>query len=125
MDMKSRKAKNYLGLYLRVLGYKESNGDWAAHCLETDLVGYGKSFNKALHNLVELTEMQIGFAQFKKQSALLDRPAPTEIIETYNSLMRQSLQSFAKRGLFDRKRKITSIPMPSDLSGTDYNFVSA
>lgn len=123
--MKVKKLKNGLELYLRVLGYRESDNIWAAHCLETDLVGYGKSFDKALDNLMELTEMQIGFAQFKNQPTLLDSPAPLEIIETYNNLMRKMLQSFTKKCKSDDKRKITSIPMPIKMSDSDFSFVSA
>jgi hypothetical protein len=123
--MKSKKSKENLNLYLRVLGYKESTRVWAAHCLETDLVGYGSSFEKALDNLVELTEMQISFAQFKKQPSLLDRPAPTDIIETYNSLMRSNLQSLSDPKKKDPKRRITSIPLPSDFTDSGFNVVSA
>ena len=42
-------------LSLRVLGYHK-DGKWAAHCLETDLVGYGKTFKAALAELEELTQ---------------------------------------------------------------------
>lgn len=123
MNMKSKKTKEVSALYLRVLGYKETDGVWAAHCLETDLVGYGKTFNKALDNLIELTGMQIDFAKFKNQPSLLDRPAPTEIVETYNLLMRSNLQSITNPKKIDRSRKITSIPLPGDLSGSEFTVV--
>ena len=119
------KANKTSQLYLRVLGYQESDGSWAAHCLETDLVGYGKNFNKALENLIELTEMQIGFAHYKKQPSLLDRQAPIGIIETYNSLMRQRLQSLTKSSKSKPSHTITSFPLPIDLPKSGYNFVSA
>lgn len=114
-NMKS-KRKEEETLYLRVLGYRESDGWWAAHCLETDLVGYGKSFHSALKNLRELTEIQVEFALFKNQPALLDKPAPIEIIEGYNLSLRSNLQQFTRHKLLDRKRRITSIPWPQNLS---------
>lgn len=123
--MKSKKEKEVVGFYLRVLGYQEDDSAWAAHCLETDLVGYGKSFNKALDNLKELTIMQISFAFYKKQPSLLDRPAPPWVIETYNTLARSKLQTFTKFGKSDRKVKVTCIPMPTKLPKMDFNLVPA
>lgn len=67
---------------LRVLGYME-HGQWAARCLETDLVGRGESFDQAFDELKELTEMQVSFALQMKQPALLDHPAPPYIWQTY------------------------------------------
>jgi hypothetical protein len=107
-------------LYLRVLGYLRQDGSWAAHCLETDLVGYGKSFQAALDNLQELTEMQISFAIYKNQPALLDCPAPPDIIEMYNYLVRSSIQWFTRPEKKDRKRRITSIPWPNNLTESDF-----
>ena len=54
-------------LFLRVLGREIENGKWSAHCLETDIVGYGPTFDAALKELSELTEMQISFALYKNQ----------------------------------------------------------
>lgn len=112
-------------LTLRVLGYRQEDGKWAAHCLETDLVGYGRSFEKALANLEELTEMQIGFALFKDQPSLLERPAPLSIIETYNVLHSQHLQHYTKKKKFvDRDHKVASIPLPPSPTKTDFSIVS-
>lgn len=115
--------KKELELYLRVLGYTKKDGIWAAHCLETDLVGYGKSFRRALNELIELTEMQLNFALFKNQRALLDRPAPADIIEIYNRLMRSNLQlATTKPSKVDPKRRITSIPLPPKPLKSDFGF---
>jgi len=115
-DMKHQEAT----LYLRVLGYGKPDNTWAAHCLETDLVGYGRTFQAALANLIELTEMQISFAIYKNQPALLDRPAPAQILETYNSLLRASLERFTQPSLRDRKHYITSIPWPESPTGVAF-----
>ena len=106
--------------YLRVLGYQVEDGSWAAHCLETDLVGYGPTIQDALENLQELTEMQVSFALYKNQPALLDRPAPTSIIEIYNTLMRNSLYGFMHPETLDHTRYITSIPWPRELPNSDF-----
>lgn len=112
-------------LSLRVFGHKVKSGKWAAHCLETDLVGYGKTLKAALNELTELTEMQVSFAFHKNQPALLDRPAPIEIIEAYTSLLRSVLQNFTTTSKADKKRAVTSIPWPSHLKKADGCFVQA
>lgn len=117
--MESENSKE-VNLYLRVLGYEKPGGSWAAHCLETDLVGYGDSFNAALENLQELTEMQIGFALFKNQPSLLDKPAPPEIFEIYSHQLRSKLGRFFWHDKVDSRREITSIPWPMNLPETDF-----
>jgi len=107
-------------LYLRVLGYQEPDMSWVAHCLETDLVGYGPTFQAALDNLKELTEMQVSFAYYKNQPALLDRPAPSEIFEMYQLLLRENLHDFTLRDKIDRNRQITSIPWPHNLPDSGF-----
>ena len=120
------KTKDIYMMNFRVLGYQEDDKQWAAHCLETDLVGYGRTFKKALANLGELTEMQISFALFKNQPALLDNPAPPGIIEIYNTLWR----TYLIRYMTNRKPPPTShivanLPLPAHPSPTDFSFVSA
>ena len=83
----------FASMTLRVLGHRERK-DWAAHCLETDLVGHGRTFEAALENLMELTEMQVSFARFKNQPALLDHPAPPGIWEMYTRLAQEHLRNF-------------------------------
>ncbi|MEE8418466.1 MAG: hypothetical protein V3S06_07370 [candidate division Zixibacteria bacterium] len=117
--MESSERKE-IPLYLRVLGYRKSSNSWAAHCLETDLVGYGDSFEAARDNLVELTSMQISFAKFKNQPALLSRPAPPGILEIYNSRLQSMLEGFLGEDAVDSRREITSIPWPVNLSDTDF-----
>ncbi len=113
-------------LNLRVLGYKEKDGEWAAHCLETDLVGYGKTFEDALANLKELTEMQITFAFYKNQPSLLDCPAPANIFELYNTLLRTYLQRYTeKKKLLDKTYRVANIPLPRHPSRAEFSLVSA
>lgn len=110
-------------LNLRVLGYSTEDGLWAAHCLETDLVGYGKTFNKALSDLMELTEMQVSFALQTKQPSLLDHPADSRILEIYINLFRSILQSHPKRRPSTDEYKVRNIPLPSKPNLTKNNFV--
>lgn len=124
MPKKSLK-ENALMLTLRVLGYKQPDGEWAAHCLETDLVGYGKTFDKAIKHLEELTEMQISFALFKDQPSLLDCPASPEIFETFGVLQRQSLCYYTKKRVVDRKRRLGSIQLPPQPDRSSFSFVPA
>ncbi|MFH1893156.1 MAG: hypothetical protein ABIK83_10810 [Candidatus Zixiibacteriota bacterium] len=101
-------------LSFRALGYISANGLWAAHCLETDLVGYGRSFKKALENLIELTEMQISFAFQTEQMSLLDHPAPPRIFDLYNTMFRAILLSAPKRKRVKEDYKIRSFPFPAN-----------
>ena len=99
-------------MILRVLGYKEGNG-WAAHCLETDLVGFGKTFDSALRDLMELTEMQVSFAAHMKQPNLLDHPAPPEIFEIYARLARERLTTLRPPTTKPKDRALGAIELPT------------
>ncbi len=109
-------------LCLRVLGKKVDKDTWSAHCLETDLVGYGKSFNEAMKTLIELTEMQVSFAMYKNQPALLDRPAPPEVSETYNSLLRKALIDIPRqKKRLDRHHRLGHIPIPNNFPSASFS----
>src|SRR5437773_5375066 len=70
---------------LRVLGYRDRDG-WVAHCLETDLVGQGRSYAAARRHLVELTKLQLSFATQMKDPRLFFRPAPQPVLARYERL---------------------------------------
>jgi hypothetical protein len=95
---------------LRVLGYREENG-WAAHCLETDLVGRGRDFNEAMVELQELTEMQVNFAVQTNRLSLLDHPAPPEIWQAYTMLAQERLRNFQKPDPA-ATRDVGALPLP-------------
>ncbi len=117
--------RNLFIMNLRVLGYQE-NDHWAAHCLETDLVGYGKTFKRALADLFDLTEMQISFALFKNQPSLLDCPAPAHIIETYLWLCRSFLQQYTtKEKSLEKNYQIASLPLPEKPKRVEFSLASA
>lgn len=109
----------------RVLGYQESDDHWVAHCLETDIVGYGKSFKKAVDDLVELTTLQISFAIQKKEMALLDRPASASIHEQYNLIFSKQIQSLPKKKSVDPKRRVTSIPIATPTQPGRFTIATA
>jgi len=83
-------------LTLRVLGYLD-DGEWAAHCLETDLIGWGETFKEAVEALNELTEMQVSFAIQRNQPSLLDHPAPPEIWQLYERTTSERLRVLGQR----------------------------
>jgi len=119
--------KKSYSISLRILGYKSDDGQWTAHCLETDLVGYGATFNKAIEALIELTDMQISFALYKKQPSLLYHPAPLHIIEQYHSTMQSTLQNYTytKKCKTNKNFKIASMPLPNKNTGANASFVQA
>lgn len=107
-------------LSFRVLGYVRPDGTYAAHCLETDLVGYGDSPETALDNLVELTDMQISFAKYKNKPSLLYKTAPPHIFEIYNNRLQSKLGGFHWGGTIDTDEQITNIPWPMNLPDADF-----
>lgn len=112
-------------LFLRVLGREIEDRKWAAHCLETDIVGYGKTFSAALDQLFELTEMQISFAIFMNQRSLLDNPAAPEIFEAYNAEHRVEITQFNVPGPKTRKRVVTSMPFPTPSAKSVFSLAQA
>lgn len=114
-----------IGLCLRVLGYKIDDEPWAAHCLETDIVGHGVTFEAAVKDLMELTEVQVSFAIYKNQPALLNRPAPLWVIETYNNLFQASLQQFFANQKPDASRRVASIPLHYNQSNSNFAIAQA
>lgn len=111
-------------LTLKVVGYQEDDGVWAAHCLEMDLVGYGKSFKKASENLKELIEMQIDFAIFMEQPTLIYHPAPPRIFQLYELLLANYLQHFtSKKRKSDKNHRIANFPLPSISRKEEPSFV--
>jgi hypothetical protein len=121
MPVSTKKARD-TKLFLRVLGREIERGRWSAHCLETDIVGYGRTFDAALCELLELTEMQISFAIFKKQPALLDRPAPAEVFELYNAVHREQMTELDTTKRKRRNRVVTSVPLPQPSSRSGFSI---
>jgi hypothetical protein len=99
-----------ISMTLRVLGYLEDEA-WVAHCLETDLVGRGKTFSTALKDLHELTEMQVSFAVFKDQRSLLDHPAPPEIWQMYERVTQEHLRTLQKSRT-SSTNAVAGLPLP-------------
>ena len=132
--MKKEKAKNAKiekfmkgldSLTLRILGYQEKDGDWAAHCLEMDLIGYGNSFEVACEKLIELIDDQLGFAIFKEQATLIYHPAPARLFQLYEMLVQSRLQHFASKNReLNKEHRIANYTLPSDPTKFEPTFVS-
>ena len=131
MNEKNRKKSKIENIFqgldvltLKVVGYLEDDGDWAAHCLEMDLVGYGKTFKKASVNLKELIEMQIDFAIFMEQPTLIYHPAPPRIFQLYELMLESYLQHFtSKKQKLDKDLRIANFPLPSISRKAEPSFV--
>jgi hypothetical protein len=109
---RTKKKVEALALRVRVVGYLTDEGTWAAHCLETDLVGYGNTWDAALDNLIELTEMQISFALYKQEPSLLDKPAPSHIFEMYFYSQREAMRRLvSERKKPDKTHEVATIPL--------------
>jgi hypothetical protein len=77
---------------LRVLIYKE-DGEFVAHALEMDLLGYGTTQDKAIKALTEMIFCQLSFAHEKKDDRLLMFPAPKEIFERWEKAREAALRN--------------------------------
>lgn len=99
-------------LSFRALGYKDEEGGWVVHCLETDLVGEGRTREEAFLRLVELTNMQIGFAIHKKNLKLIYHPAPTYILEKFHEVYVRALTS--RKTAKDAVAKFFPVPKPEE-----------
>jgi len=109
---------------LRVLGYEE-DGEWLAHCLETDLVGTGSDFEEALAALRELTEMQLSFALSRGQLSLFHRPAPTWVIETYSRAVDEALEQLGSKPRKLSTRRVSTFNLPRNPGSAKFALANA
>ena len=71
-------------LQIRVLVYQEG-GQFVAHALEMDLLGYGRTEKSAVKELCSLIDSQLSFARFKNDDSLLAFPAAKEYFERWET----------------------------------------
>jgi len=83
------------GLVINVLGYEE-DGEWVALALEMDLRGYGTTPNKAMKELIELVQMQISFANFKKQPEMIWKDAEPHWFRVFEKAKVLALKALMK-----------------------------
>jgi hypothetical protein len=91
-------------LGVRVLIYKEE-GEFCAHALELDLLGYGKTENEAVSELSQAIGSQISFARFKNDDSLLSFPAAKEFYNRWEAAHAATL----KREIFQEKSTAMAI----------------
>jgi hypothetical protein len=82
---------------LRVLIYKE-DGEFVAHALEMDLLGYGATQSNAMDALLEMIFCQLSFAHEKKDARLLMFPAEPEIFARWEKAREAALKKESDRG---------------------------
>lgn len=75
---------HHYDLQIRVLVAKE-DGEFMAHALELDLVGYGATENAAISELSEMILAQISFAAQKSDDSLIPFRAPAEYFERWDA----------------------------------------
>lgn len=71
-----------LRLSLRIVFYRE-DGDWVAHCLETDLVGVGETKREAMASLWDATAVQLEASLDWNAPANFFSPAEGRYFEMY------------------------------------------
>lgn len=86
-----------LSVASRVLVYLDpADGNYVAHALEMDLIGFGDSPNKALADLKNAIEAQISFAVQKSALPSLFHPAPKAEVERWQKANGAALADLAK-----------------------------
>jgi hypothetical protein len=76
--------KHFYDLGIRVLIYQE-DGQFCAHALEVDLLGYGKTETEAVSELFEAIRCQLAFARAKDDDSILRFPAPKEFYDRWEA----------------------------------------
>jgi len=84
--------KHIYKLPIRVL-LKEEDGEFVAHALEFDLLGYGSTHAEALKNLDDMIRMQITFASQQKKSEMVVHPAPKEFFDCWEKAHQAALRN--------------------------------
>ena len=80
----------------RVLVYRDySDGDYIAHALEMDLIGFGDSPNKALTDLKNAMAAQISFAIQKKSVGAVHHMAPKSECDRWEKANRDAMADLA------------------------------
>jgi len=88
-----RTAEAFLySFQVRVLIYEE-DGEFVAHALEMDLLGYGNDEKGAAMDLADLIDSQISFAREQNDDSLLLFPAPKELFERWEKAHLETLRS--------------------------------
>lgn len=77
---------------IRVLIYEEG-GEFVAHALEMDLLGFGKSEKKALAELRQLIESQLTFARQQDDDSLLLFPAEKRFFARWEAAHKAALKN--------------------------------
>jgi hypothetical protein len=93
--------KHVYDLSIRVLVYQE-DGEFVAHALEMDLLGYGARERDAVKDLFAQVRSQIAFATAKKNPDLIDFPAEPAVFERWQAAHRAQL-----RGQIAREKSAT------------------
>src|SRR6266571_1283494 len=74
---------HYYDMFTRVLIYKEG-GQFVAHALDYDLLGYGRTEENARRELEQLVENQLSFAgATKNRCEMINFPAPKEFFRRW------------------------------------------
>jgi len=79
-------------LGVRVLIYQE-DGEFCAHALELDLLGYGKTEDEAISELLEVIRCQISFARSKNDDSILHFPAPQKFYNRWEAAHAAALKN--------------------------------
>lgn len=95
-----------------VLGYRE-DGEWVAHALEIDILGYGETFEEALQDLEDLVKMQLSFAKYKEDPSLIPHPAPNRYWKIYHILRTHKVRDLISGGKTDddEKYRVSGFPV--------------
>ncbi|MBI5386260.1 MAG: type II toxin-antitoxin system HicB family antitoxin [Verrucomicrobia bacterium] len=78
-------------LQIRVLVCREE-GQYLAHGLEMDLLGYGATEDEALRELTQAVQSQISFARQKKDDRLILFPAEKEYFDRWEAARTAALR---------------------------------
>ena len=103
---------NACDVTVSVLGFRE-DGVWCALALEMDLRGYGRTFDEALEDLHDALTMQIGFAQFKGETAMIFHPAEPMYFSLFAQVRNDHIVALAtNRPAAESEYTVAGMPIP-------------
>ena len=111
---------------LQVLGFME-NDEWVALALEMDLRAYGDTFDDAMKELLELIDMQLSFAAYKKKPEMIFKRAEKKYFDLYATAKVEVLENIMRgRTSPVEGNQVSDVPIPNNWrSNSKHQFVPA
>ena len=104
---------------ISVLGFQQKDGEWASVALELDLWGYCDTKEESAQELLDMVNMQLGFAEYKDNPDLIFRPAPVEYFQIFAEVKARFLRAKAEHETPDEHYFAGGFPFPNNIENSN------